>query len=319
MASISTLAQLAVGKATTFTEQIDNLTENAPIVKAMPFVAASDQLWDVASELVMADSPVHRVDMNAPLQEISLSESLKQTPLNIFGAKMFVPEDRAKLEGGPDRYFARHRRVFERQTGMDIEKTCIYSAWLPFARAQHAAGHTDCVQDAGGTGARNYSLLVLRFDEVNLAGLYSPLCFNRATFLDMSPINGGQLYENPDIESPFHRVLGYGLRMKTWLGMRMLSHRNVGAVVNIDLAADTPLTPDMVENAMLAARVGEAGRAMLVCHPRVRLALAAIGKTRYMQAAYGERQVDLRVDTWDGVPIVTSYNFLDGGESRVEL
>ena len=63
----STLAQLAVGRARTFTEQVDNITENAPIVRAIPFVASSDQLWDVASELVMAGSPVQRVDLNAPL------------------------------------------------------------------------------------------------------------------------------------------------------------------------------------------------------------------------------------------------------------
>ena len=315
----STLAQLAVGRARTFTEQVDNITENAPIVRTIPFVASSDQLWDVASELVMAGSPVQRVDLNAPLPEIGMAEAMTQTQLNIFGAKMFVPEDRAKLEGGPDRYFAKNRRALERQTGMDIERAYIYNAWLPFAKAQYAAGHRDCMQDAGGEGANNHSLLVLRFDETNMAGLYSPLCFNRNTFLDMTPINGGQLYENTDSDSRFYRVLGYGLRMKTWLGMRMLSHRNVGAVVNIDLKAETPLTPEMVENAMLAARVGEAGRSMLVCHPRVRLALAAIGKTRYMQAAYGERNVDMRVDTWDGVPIVTSYNFLDGGETRVNL
>ena len=319
MAFGNTLNQLSIGKAKAFVNQVDNITENAPLVKAMPFTQSSDQLWDVSAELVSIGTGIQNVDLNAPLAEIQMAGALKQTQLSVFGAKMFVPEDTAKLEGGPDKYFGRNRVAFERQTGMDVETMYIYGALLPFALKQHQEGHTDCVQDAGGSGNANYSLMALRFDETNLAGLYSPLCFKRDTFLDMQAINNGALYENSDQNSRYHGVLGYGMRMKTYLGVRMLSHRNIGAIVNIDLAAATPLTRMMVEKALLAARNGEAGKTMIVCHPKVRLALAAIGKTEFMQAGYGEKGVDLRVDTWDGVPIVTSYNFMDAGETNITL
>jgi len=200
-----------------------------------------------------------------------------------------------------------------------VERNYIYNAFLPFALAQYAAGHTDCVQGAGGTGNTNYSLIVVRFDNTNMAGLYSPLCFKRDTFLDMSPINGGNLYENGDSSSKYYKVLGYGLRMKTYMGVRMLSYRNIAAIVNIKLTASTPLTKMMVEKALLAARVGEAGKAMILCHPKVKLYLADIGKVQYMQSTYSEKGVDFRVDTWDGVPIVTSYNFVDGAETDITL
>ena len=315
----NTLNQLSIGKAKTFVNQVDNITENAPVVKAMPFVAASDQLWDVSSEVQMVGSGMNSVDLNAPLQEIQLADALKQTQLNIFGAKMFVPEDTAKLEGGPDKYFGKNRQSFERQTGMDVERNYIYNAFLPFALAQYAAGHTDCVQNAGGSGNTNYSLVVVRFDNTNMTGLYSPLCFKRDTFLDMSPINGGNLYENGDSSSKYYKVLGYGLRMKTYMGVRMLSYRNISAIVNIKLSAATPLTKAMVEKALLGARVGEAGKAMILCHPKVKLCLADIGKVQYMQSSYPEKGVDFRIDTWDGVPIVTSYNFVDGAETDISL
>lgn len=319
MAFGNTLNQLAVGKAKTFVNQVDNVTENAPIVKAMPFVASSDQLWDVSSQITMLGSGMQSVDLNSPLSEIQISDGLKQTQLQIFGAKMFVPEDTAKLEGGADKYFGKNRQAFERQTGMDVERNYIYNAFLPFALTQYAKGHKDCVQSAGGSANKNYSLLVCRFDDTNMAGLYSPLCFKRDTFLDMQAINGGNLYENSDPNSRYNKVLGYGLRMKTYMGVRMLSHRNIGAIVNIDLDTSTPLTKMMIEKALLAARVGEAGKAMIMCHPKVKLYLADIGKTNYMQASYGDKNVDLRVDTWDGVPIVTSYNFMDQAESNVVL
>lgn len=319
MANINTLSQLSIGKAKTFVNQVDNITENSPLIKAVPFVESSDQLWDVSSEVKMVGSGMQSVDLNAPLSEVQVADAMKQTQLNIFGAKMFVPEDTANLAGGPDKYFGKNRMAFERQTGQDVERSYIYNAFLPFALSQYAAGKTDCVQSAGGTGNNNYSLMVLRFDDTNMAGLYSPLCFKRDTFLDMAPINGGNLYENPDQNSKYYKVLGYGMRMKTYLGVRMLSYRNIGAIVNINLGAATPLTKMMVEKALLSARVGEAGKAMIVCHPKVKLYLSDIGKVQYVQSSYSEKAPDFRIDTWDGVPIVTSYNFMDGAEAAITL
>lgn len=315
----NTLNQLSIGKAKTFVNQVDNITENAPLVKAMPFVESSDQLWDVSSQITMLGSGMNNVDLNSPLSEIQISDGLKQTSLNIFGAKMFVPEDTAKLEGGADKYFGKNRPAFERQTGMDVERNYIYNAFLPFILSQYEQGHTDQVVNAGGTNNKNNSLLVLRFDNTNLAGLYSPLCFNRATFLDMKAINNGALYENSDPTSKYYKVLGYGLRMKTYMGVRMLSYKNAAAIVNIDLSTATPLTVDMVEKALLAARVGEAGKTMIVCHPKVKLALAKIGKTNFLQSGYSEKGPDFRVDTWDGIPIMTTYNMMDAAESNVVL
>ncbi len=152
-----------------------------------------------------------------------------------------------------------------------------------------------------------------------MSGLYSPLCFKRDTFLDMQAINGGTLYENPDTNSKYYKVLGYGMRMKTYMGVRMQSYRNIGAIVNINLAAPTPLTRMMVEKALLSARTGEAGKTILICHPKVKLHLAEIGKTEFVQSSYSDKNPDFRVDTWSGVPIITSYNFVDGAESAISL
>lgn len=319
MANINTLSQLSIGKAKTFVNQVDNITENSPIVKAMPFVASSDQLWDVSSEIRMIGSGMQNVDLNSPLAEVQIADAMKQTQLNIFGAKMFVPHDTANLAGGPDKFFAKNRLAFERQTGQDVERSYIYNAFLPFALSQYAAGKTDCVQNAGGTGNTNYSLMVIRFDDTNMAALYSPLCFKRDTFLDMQSLNGGNVYENPDQNSKYYKVPGYGMFMKTYLGVRMLSHRNIGAIVNINLGAATPLTKMMVEKAMLSARVGEGGKTMIVCHPKVALYLNDIAKIQYIQSSYSDKDVDFGIDRWGRVPIVTSYNFMDGAEAAITL
>lgn len=313
----NTLNQLSIAKAKIFTEQVDNLTENAPIIKIIPFTQASDQLWDVTSELRLVSS-VDRVDLNAPLPSIQIADSMNQTQLNIFGAQQFVPEDTAILEGGPDKYFAKNRKAFERQTGMDMEVSYIYNGFKPFALAMHKAGHGN-VQDAGGGNNQNYSILVVRFDNLNMTGLFSPLAFKRDTFLDVKPINNGALYTQPDPNQPFYLVNGYGLRMKAFLGIRMLSHRNIGAIVNIDISAANPLTKMMMNKALLSARYGEAGKTFIFCHPTVKLYLEEIGKIESLQTAYSERAADFRLDTWNGIPIITSYNFADGSETNISL
>lgn len=313
----STLNQLAVRKSSAFMEQVDNLTENAPIVAAMPFKPSSDQLWDVSSEIT-AISGMDSVDLNAPLPEIEVSDALRQTQLAVFGAEMFVPEDAALLEGGPDKYFAKNRTAFERQTGMDVETRYIYNAFLPFALAMHKKGHKTVI-NAGGTGNKNYSLLALRFDDINLSGLYSPLAFDRKTFLDMKAINNGALYHNPNPDHRYHKVLGYGMRMKTYMGVRMLSHRNIGAIVNIDLDTATPFTRKMVNQALLSARNGEAGKTMLICHPQVKLWLNEIGKVESLRTGVEDKDVKHQIESWDGATLVTSYNFMDRAEANISL
>ena len=313
----NTLNQLSIAKAKIFVDQVDNITENAPIVKAMPFTQASDQLWDVTSELRMVSS-VGRVDLNAPLPGIEIADALRQTQLNIFGAQSFVPEDTATLEGGPSKYFAKNRKAFERQTGMDMEKSYLYNAFLPFALTMNKAGHNN-VQDAGGSANKNYTMLVVRFDELNMTGLYSPLAFKRDTFLDMKALNNGALYTNPDPNDKYYRVNGYGMQMKTFVGVRMLSWRNIGAIVNIDVTTATPMTVMMVNKALLAARSGEAGKTMIMCHPAVKLILEDIGKIQYMQTQYGQSGANFMLETWNGIPLVTSYNFMDGTEANISL
>ena len=313
----NTLNQLSIAKAKTFVDQVDNLTENAPIVKAIPFTASSDQLWDVTSELKLVSS-VGRVDLNAPLPGIQIADALQQTQLNIFGAQSFVPEDTATLEGGAAKYFAKNRKAFERQTGMDMEKSYLYNAFLPYALAMNKAGHNN-VQNAGGAANINYSLLVVRFDELNMTGLFSPLAFKRDTFLEMKAINGGQLYTNPDPNDKYYLVNGYGMQMKTFVGVRMLSWKNIGAIVNIDLTQPAPFTVMMINKALLAARSGEAGKTMIMCHPAVKLYLEEIGKVQWMQTQYGQNAANFMLETWNGIPLVTSYNFMDGTETNISV
>jgi len=73
----------------------------------------------------------------------------------------------------------------------------------------------------------------------------------------------------------------------------------------------------MMNKALLSARSGEAGRTFIFCHPMVKLYLDQIGKTEFMNTSYGDSRADFQLETWNGVPIVTSYNFVEGAETNI--
>jgi hypothetical protein len=313
----NTLNHLGIKKSRAYVQQIDNITENAPIVKKIPFRQATDQLWDVSSALTGIKGAMTPLDINSPLPELEITEGLRRSELSAFGAELFVPEDTALLEGGPDKYFGNHRQAFERQTGMDVEMQYIYNCFLPFALEGKRQGH-DTMFDAGGTGNINYSLLVCRFDET-FCGLFSPLAFRSDTFLMMKAINGGNLYHQWKDGNRYKGVLGYGMEMKTFMGVRMLSFRNISTIVNIDRTEATPFTASMVDEALLAARVGEAGTTVIMCHPKIKLWLQEIGKVQRLETTFGDKAVNHEIESWNGVPVVTSYNFMDGSEAKITV
>jgi hypothetical protein len=74
----------------------------------------------------------------------------------------------------------------------------------------------------------------------------------------------------------------------------------------------------MISDALIEARVGQAGTTKLYMHPAMLGKLYKF-KDQKLSVRIGDAGIDRRVADWDGVEIVTSYNFLQGIEAPVEL
>jgi hypothetical protein len=309
---LDTLRTVALEKSKKQPKQIDHLTEEAPILDTVPFDASTHDMWHVADELVDADS-MGFVSMDAPLPEVDSTTKLIKFDLAKMGGQIKVGEDKARQYGGKEKYFADKTGPVLKITGMNTERTIVYDNLRQYAIDRFLAGKGSKVYDAGGTGSANYSIIAVRFEEGVCSGLYNPAGFGNGVMFDTQAINGGALH---DIGSG---VLGYGVRMKCDLGMMLTGDRNVGAIVNIDFAADKVPTETQIDDLLADIRATDSGRTMLFMHRRVQNWLGRAFKTNRIDWRPADTNITKQVKAWENVPFLTSYNMYDGTEERVVL
>lgn len=301
-----TLKELAAAFASRQPQQVDGLTEEAPILGIIPFHEASHGLWNMYEDVTEVQG-AGWVAMNAPLPGVEVTSDLRKVDLSILGGEIEVPEDTANMFGGREKYFARKLPKVLRRSGMAAEQRIVYDNFRAWALDHGKA------TDAGATADGTYSIIAVRFSEGETCGLYSPECFKQGAVLDTQPINGGDLYKAHS--GPHQGVLVYGLRLKAYLGVQIGDPRSVAAVVNI--SRDHVPTEAMIDDILAEVRATP-GSTYLFMHERTRNMLCRY-KAGALQIGLGGRDLDRQITHWNGVEIVTSYNFMDGTEPRAAL
>ena len=298
----ATLKELSDLYARKQPQQIDNITEETPILARIPFEEASHGLWNVYEE-VSEVTGASLVDMDAVLPEVSAATELKQVDLGVMGGEITVPEDRAKMWGGKEEYFAKKMPKIERQTGVNTEKHIIYDNFRKYAINQGT--DSDQLVDKGGSSGTLFSLIAVRFISGETTGLYSPEGFNQGAMLNMMPISGGSLYKDSSGR------LVYGMRLKGYYGVQIANMQSVAAIVNIN-SSNLPSKAE-IDNILHAVRASN--NTYLMCHPKMRTLLNEY-KDSKLEMRPGDENFPRGVLSWDGIPFLTSYNFVDG-ESQV--
>jgi len=315
--ALETLREIALQFSKVQPKQIDYLTEETPFLDLMPFGASTHDLWHNAEELQSADA-MGFVAMDEPLPSINSRTRLIKFDLSKMGGIIEVGEDRARQLGGAAKYFAQKTGPVLKVTGMKTEATIINNNLRQYVLDHYQTMRN--VYDAGGIGAKNYSIVAVRFEEGVCQGLYNPKGFGKGVMFDTLPINGGDLYK---ITS--EGVLGYGVRLKCDLGIMMTGDRNISAVVNIDpsVGADEKQkavpTAMMIDDMLADIRATSSGRTMLVMHPRVRSMLVREFKDSRVWMRPEDKVINRKLMSWDEVPFVTTYNMKDGDEAKISV
>ncbi len=297
-----TLRELANLYAKKQPKMVDNLTEEAPILAGINFEEASHGLWNVYEEVTSITGPGF-VNMNAALPSIASNTDIKKVDLNIMGGEMDVPEDLAKMFGGPSSYFGRKMPNIMRQAGMSTEAAILYNNLAQYA---YDRGST-WWKNANGSGGSCYSIIAVRWIPGQVCGLYSPEGFKKGAMLDMTPIAGGSLYKRAS-----DGVLVYGVRLKGYFGLQIANAKAVNAIFNIKTGS-LP-TANMMDDLLDSVRATP-GNTFLYMHNKCRNLAVNPLKTAKIVMQHTSKEYSTLVDDWNGIPIVTSYNFLDGTEA----
>ncbi|UZP67378.1 hypothetical protein N1030_17550 [Desulfovibrio mangrovi] len=300
----ATLKDLATVHSRKMPEQVDNLTEEAPILAVIPFEEASHGLWNMYEDVSDVDG-AGWVEMNAPLPAVDVTSDLKKVDLSILGGEIECPEDTANMFGGTTNYFAKKLPKVIRKSGMAAEQRILYDNFRTWALDKGKA------VNAGAATDDCYSMLAVRFISGETTGLYSKESFKQGSLLDVTPINSGSIYK---AASGKHQgVLCFGMRLKAYFGIQIANRHSVAAIVNIN---KSNLPTAMMIDDLLADVRAIPGNTFLFMHEKAKTLLYE-HKGKSLQVNVGGKDMDRQVTHWNGVEIVTSYNFLDAAEKAV--
>lgn len=298
-----TLQELSVAYAKKQPHQVNHLLEETTILNTIKFQPSSHDLWN-AYEEVTGIKTAEMVKMDAPLPTMGVDSALKKVDLDIMGGKMFIGEDKAQMYGGASKYFADRMPALLRTAGMATERNLIYKNIKPYAIANEQ------VVSAGATGNNTYSMFAVRQIPSEICGLYSPKGFANGAMLEAKAINGGNIYENED------GILGFGVRLKGYFGFQLANKEAVAGIVNIT-KSQLP-TAEQID-AMLVAVRANPSTTKIWCHPALFSIIAAKYKSDIMKTVVGDRDLNRTLTHWNGIEIITSYNFDNGTEAATTL
>jgi len=300
-----TLKELAVHMAKVQQHQVDGITEETPVLNTIPFEQATHDLWNVATVLENISGGGF-VDMNAPLPKVQVGRGLRKVDLEILGGEVFVPQDTAVIHGGAPAWFAKNEFSIMRNFGMTAEEAILYDNLRAYALDN---GNKI---NAGASGDVNYSILAVRWVPGEVCGLYSPKMFAKGgELVKAEALGGGGL-----IKDAATNVNGYGMQYKGYLGIQLLNDKCVAGIFNItDSNKPTALQVD----GLLEMVRADKKRTFLYCHPHTMGILADVGKGGGFRMGPDDKNVNREIEKWNGVPIVTSYQFMAATESVVSF
>lgn len=298
--------ELAIANATKQPQMVDSLLEEAPIVAGIPMQASSHGFHNLFEEVTDVTG-AGLVDIDDELPTVDANGELKQKDLSILGGTIFVGEDKAMKFGGASAYFASKEPLIMKKTGEDLESSILYNNLRAYAIEQGKA------TSIGGNANVNFSILAVTWTAGEMTGLYDPSGYGDGKMFDVQPINGGNLFEKTINNKT---ILGYAVRYKSTLGIQTANSRYISTLVNIDLANDKKPTGAQIDRMLIDARQNQS--TVLYMHPII-LAYLFEQKASSLQVFNSDTGIDRRIVTWNGTPIVTSYNFLNATEANVTV
>ena len=298
--------ELAIQQAKKQAVVVDAITEESPILAMMPMQPATHGLVNVYENLIKIKG-VEMIDLDDELPDVYVDSELEQTDLSVLGGSMFVGVDKARKFGGAEAYFNSKVPFVMRESAMRMEKALYYGNLRKFAI------DNGNIIDCQGSNNKNYSMVVMKWTAGENTGLYDPEGFGNGKILETYALWGGGVGKKT---LNGKEISVYGADIKTYLGIQLANPGYTSAAVNIEIGEDgkPTITEAQVSQLLRMARAS-AGNTFIYCAPALKDALM-IYKANKLGMTVVDRDLNLIFDSWNGVPIITSYN-IENEEANV--
>lgn len=316
----NTFRELLITKAEKQSELVDSITDEARLLGMMPMQQTSSGITHQFERLLSVSGP-GIVDFDSPLPSVDVETELGQAKMTQIAGEAEVGEDKLRILGqDPAAYFSKKIRTILKSSAQAVERSVIYNYLRGFAidcyNNQLVADYSKHLISAGGSGSTNHSIVVVKWEEDQLYGLYNQEGLGRGELFDIKLDNNGALRRSAS------GIWGYGMRMKMDFGVLQANPRNVASIVNIDISDPTPTNWSLptqydIDKVLNAVRYN--GNTMMIMHPNLISALSGKFKSERVEIRLGETNLTETFDAWNGVPIIPSWNMSDGAEPAVTV
>jgi hypothetical protein len=297
----NTFREVAIEQAPKQAALVDAVTEEAPILAAIPMEETSNGWQNVYEEIKKVDG-AQLVALDEALPDVGVDSETKYVEVGKIGGKIEVGVDKASKFGGAANYFAKQIPTVLRETGAQTEKSLLYNNIRVFAKAN---GKLD--NALGDTVDKETSMLCVKWVSGETTGLFDPTSGNA---FKLTALSGGSEYLNAG------GVEVQGMTIKNFFGLQLANPKYVSGIANIDLTPDSEsatgykaLPTEAQVNKMLTDARANPGNTLIYCHPNTLNALG-IYKGGALQMGVSEGDYNNQIVTWNGVRFLTSYNFL---------
>jgi hypothetical protein len=300
--------ELTIAKTQKQKKFVDRVTEDANIIMGIPTFESSHDLENVYESLVEVNGG-DTVDFDAPLPIVGTTSELGKTKLSKIGGRIQIGQDKAKLYGGFDQYIEERIPTISRDTMSQLEKSVVYNN---IRSSIISAGKHVSV---GGSSNTNYSILAVNWSEGENMAISAKGNFSKKLMFDITVLaNGGLTSFIPSGKS--ESIVGYEAIFAMYWGIQIANSKKIAGLVNIDIENDKLPTALQISEMIEDARLNGSSSALYM-HPKLKIHIANKLKIEKMQFRVGDRDFDSLIDSIDGIPIITSRNFLNGTEPNV--
>ena len=306
---------------------VNNIIRATPLVATMPSKETNKGRENVYEVVTSIDS-IPQNEIDSPLTEVNAESKLERTGLGHWSAKQTVGVGKISELGVPiGTYFADKASKVFAKTAQNFESSIIYNSIQSTAIANHKKTGTiftgNRVHSLGGaTANKQFSIQIVTWDGDNTTGLYSTQAFGgvgsvRTGMFEVIPISGGTAYEDPTT-----KIQVYGTTYRMDAGVQLANAQHVTSIVNINnsasIVADIKTANlDYHLSMMLENSAPEDGQTYIYMRPELLTAISSAFKDSVNSTDFAIGDYSRKILTWQGIPIISTRNMLNGTESVV--
>lgn len=303
--------EVAVALAPKQQKLIDSLTEEAVIIKEMPFQAATHGIKNVFERVKDVKGPTI-VDLDSPLPLVTALTELGETPLFKIGGTLEMGKDKVEAMKGKEEYLRRKLPAILRMAGSSLDKAMYYDVFIKKAiEFKKAVSATASVSNA--EEKKYFSLAAVHWADGENCGLFNDNRQNgtqEGAFFAQDPLWGGNLGKLSSGET------GWAVDITAMLGIQIENPKYIKAIVNIT-EENFPTYEELV--GLSNAIRGNAANSRIYASP-ILIDMIASKYSRVSRDNSYSSLITLDTDgnvRIKGIPMVGSFNILDGTEPGI--